>query len=69
MINEYVLSKGLRNKLSLDALSEKYKVIRKQNLLEILMKGLADGIYGLIKKVFNYDVMLLLKYFRSNKTV
>ena len=41
MISEYVLSKGIRNKLSLDALSEKYKVIRKQSLLsDAVSKGL-----------------------------
>ena len=41
MINEYVLSKGLRNKLSLDGLSEKYKVTRKESSLgDTLSKGL-----------------------------
>ena len=41
MINEYVLSKGLRNKLSLDGLAEKYKVTRKESSLgDTLNKGL-----------------------------
>ena len=41
MINEYVLSKGIRNKLSLDALSTKYNVTRKEGMLsDALSKGL-----------------------------
>ena len=41
MINEYVLSKGIRNKLSLEALSHKYDSIRKQDVLKnMLDKGL-----------------------------
>ena len=41
MINEYVLSKGIRNKLSLDALSAKYNVTRKEGMLsDALSKGL-----------------------------
>ena len=41
MINEYVLSKGIRSKLSLDALSQKYDSVKKQDVLKnILNKGL-----------------------------
>jgi len=41
MINEYVLNKGIRDKLSLDALSKKYNVTRKEDLLgDALSKGL-----------------------------
>jgi DNA polymerase I-like protein with 3'-5' exonuclease and polymerase domains len=41
MINEYVLSKGVRNKLSLEALSHKYDSIRKQDVLKnMLDKGM-----------------------------
>ena len=41
MINEYVLSKGVRNKLSLEALSHKYDSVRKQDVLKnMLDKGM-----------------------------
>ena len=41
MINEYVLNKGVRDKLSLEALSHKYDSVRKQDVLKnMLSKGL-----------------------------
>ena len=41
MISEYVLNKGIRDKLSLEALSYKYDSIRKQDVLkDMLSKGL-----------------------------
>ena len=41
MINEYVLNKGVRDKLSLEALSHKYDSVRKQDVLkDMLNKGL-----------------------------
>ena len=41
MINEYVLNKGVRDKLSLEALSHKYDSIRKQDVLKnMLDKGM-----------------------------
>ena len=41
MISEYVLNKGVRDKLSLEALSHKYDSVRKQDVLkDMLSKGL-----------------------------
>ena len=72
MINEYVLSKGLRNKLSLDALSEKYKVIRKQNLLkDTLDKGLnySDMSDEDQRKYLYYDVMSTAEVFQKQQAL
>ena len=68
MINEYVLSKGIRNKLSLDALSVKYKVIRKQSLLsDALSKGLnySDMSEEDQRKYLYYDVMSTAEVFEK----
>ena len=72
MINEYVLSKGLRNKLSLDALSEKYKVIRKQSLLkDTLDKGLnySDMSDEDQRKYLYYDVMSTAEVFQKQQAL
>ena len=70
MISEYVLSKGIRNKLSLDALSEKYKVIRKQSLLsDALSKGLnySDMSEEDQRKYLYYDVMSTAEVFEKQQ--
>ena len=70
MINEYVLNKGIRSKLSLDALSEKYKVIRKQSLLgDALSKGLnySDMSEEDQKKYLYYDVMSTAEVFEKQQ--
>ena len=70
MISEYVLSKGIRNKLSLDALSEKYKVIRKQSLLsDALSKGLnySDMSEEDQRKYLCYDVMSTAEVFEKQQ--
>ena len=72
MINEYVLSKGLRNKLSLDALSEKYKVIRKRSLLkDTLDKGLnySDMSDEDQRKYLYYDVMSTAEVFQKQQAL
>jgi DNA polymerase I-like protein with 3'-5' exonuclease and polymerase domains len=70
MISEYVLSKGIRNKLSLDALSTKYNVIRKQSLLsDALSKGLnySDMSEEDQRKYLYYDVMSTAEVFEKQQ--
>lgn len=72
MINEYVLSKGVRNKLSLDALSQKYDVTRKQDVLkDMINKGLnySDLPKKLQDSYLHDDVMATAEVFEKQETL
>ena len=72
MISEYVLNKGIRGKLSLDALSKKYNVIRKENLLgNALSVGLnySDMSEEDQRKYLCYDVMSTAEVFEKQQKI
>ena len=72
MISEYVLNKGIRGKLSLDALSKKYNVIRKENLLgNALSVGLnySDMSEEDQRKYLYYDVMSTAEVFQKQQKI
>ena len=72
MISEYVLNKGIRGKLSLDALSKKYNVIRKENLLgNALSVGLnySDMSEEDQRKYLYYDVMSTAEVFEKQQKI
>jgi len=70
MISEYVLSKGVRGKLSLDALSQKYDTLRKQSTLaDAFSKGLnySDMSHEDQTKYLYFDVMATAEVFEKQE--
>jgi len=70
MISEYVLSKGVRSKLSLDALSQKYDTLRKQSTLaDAFSKGLnySDMSEENQRKYLYFDVMATAEVFEKQE--
>jgi len=70
MISEYVLSKGVRGKLSLDALSQKYDTLRKQSTLaDAFSKGLnySDMSEENQRNYLYFDVMATAEVFEKQE--